>query len=425
MPFDGHFNPLTGIAMHLKERGHDVRWYTGPSYAARLAKLNVPHFPFQRATEVNAENITELYPEYSKLGTGPKAIEFALTRIFFSNLETHFHDIRELRAGFPFDAFICDAAFYAAHLVAEKLQPRVYVISPSPTPAPTGGGTPPPFFGLKPPRNVFHKIAHGVVRMLVENSTKPGMKLLNELRTREGLPAYRGSVFDLHVGRAKRIYQIGVPGFEYPRTDWPSGFEFIGPLLPHKRKSGEGIGHEEKLRKYPTVIVVSQGTMDNRDPEKLFVPVLEALKDGPHLVIATTGYRNTEALRKRFPQDNVIIEDYLDFDVLLGHADLFICNGGFGSILQALMKGVPLLSAGKLEGKNDINARIDWRGVGIDLRTERPTPEAIASGVLRVLGDKRFAENVARVRAELEAYHPFEIIERGLEMEPKPAVAVT
>ncbi len=26
MPFDGHFNPLTGIAVHLKESGHDVRW---------------------------------------------------------------------------------------------------------------------------------------------------------------------------------------------------------------------------------------------------------------------------------------------------------------------------------------------------------------------------------------------------------------
>ena len=26
---DGHFNPLTGIAVHLREKGHEVRWYTG------------------------------------------------------------------------------------------------------------------------------------------------------------------------------------------------------------------------------------------------------------------------------------------------------------------------------------------------------------------------------------------------------------
>ena len=27
VPADGHFVPLTGIAMALRARGHDVRWY--------------------------------------------------------------------------------------------------------------------------------------------------------------------------------------------------------------------------------------------------------------------------------------------------------------------------------------------------------------------------------------------------------------
>jgi len=50
VPADGHFNPLTGIAIHLKAAGHDVRWYTGPSYAAKLERLGFPYYPFQRAT---------------------------------------------------------------------------------------------------------------------------------------------------------------------------------------------------------------------------------------------------------------------------------------------------------------------------------------------------------------------------------------
>ncbi len=57
MPFDGHFNPLTGIAMHLKAAGHDVRWYTGPSYAAKLERLGIPHYPFRR------ENVARLRDE--------------------------------------------------------------------------------------------------------------------------------------------------------------------------------------------------------------------------------------------------------------------------------------------------------------------------------------------------------------------------
>ena len=121
-------------------------------------------------------------------------------------------------------------------------------------------------------------------------------------------------------------------------------------------------------------MVVSQGTVDNRDPEKLFVPALTALAGTGHLVVACTGHRNTGALRERFPQGNVIVEDWADFDALLPHADVFITNGGYGSIMQAIMAEVPIVSAGKSEAKNDINARLAYRHLGYDLKTERPDP---------------------------------------------------
>jgi UDP:flavonoid glycosyltransferase YjiC (YdhE family) len=141
------------------------------------------------------------------------------------------------------------------------------------------------------------------------------------------------------------------------------------------------------------------------------VPALEALKGGSHLVVATTGGKNTDELRRRYPEANVVIEDFIDFGLLFEHTDLLICNGGYGSILLALSKGVPVLSAGVREGKNDINARIDYFGFGVDLKTERPTSEKIAKGVTRVLGDKHFAQNVERVRAEFETYRPLDLID--------------
>jgi len=35
VPADGHFNPLTGLAAHLKSIGCDVRWYTSKKYAEK------------------------------------------------------------------------------------------------------------------------------------------------------------------------------------------------------------------------------------------------------------------------------------------------------------------------------------------------------------------------------------------------------
>jgi UDP:flavonoid glycosyltransferase YjiC (YdhE family) len=54
---DGHFNPLSGIAVHLREARHDVRWYAGRNYAAKLERLGIPHFPFNRANDINGDNI--------------------------------------------------------------------------------------------------------------------------------------------------------------------------------------------------------------------------------------------------------------------------------------------------------------------------------------------------------------------------------
>jgi UDP:flavonoid glycosyltransferase YjiC (YdhE family) len=44
-PGDGHFNPLTGLAIHLKNSGHDVRWYTGSKYETKIKKLGFTYYP--------------------------------------------------------------------------------------------------------------------------------------------------------------------------------------------------------------------------------------------------------------------------------------------------------------------------------------------------------------------------------------------
>ena len=409
MPFDGHFSPLTGIARHLRDQGHDVRWYAGPSYAKKLADLGIPHVPFKRAREVSGDNIADLFPGRAAL-KGPKLLSFDLEQVFVANVEHHYHDILEVRETFPFDALMCDPGFFAAHLIAAKVNPRIYSIGVGPLFVLSDD--PPPFFGLKPARTIVDNVVHRVVRALLNSTMKQGVKTYNTVLASEGMPPVTvGDFFELTRKCATYYFQSGVPGFDYPRRSLPANVKFVGPLLPNRKATVLSVELEDKVREYGSVIVVSQGTVDNSDAEKLFVPALEALKGGSHLVIATTGGKNTEELRNRFPESNVVIEDFVDFDLLFEHADLFICNGGYGSILLALSHGVPILSAGTREGKNDINARIDYSGFGVNLKTERPTPEKIARGVKRVLDDKRFAQNVERIRAEFETYSPLELID--------------
>ncbi|PLS79131.1 MAG: glycosyl transferase [Chloroflexi bacterium] len=413
VPADGHFNPLTGIAMHLKAAGHDVRWYTGPSYAAKLERLGIPHYPFLRATEITGDNIGEVFPERAKL-YGPALIRFDGKHMMVANTGNYFEDVQEIDAAFPFDVLFCDAAFYTMHLIKEKLGKRVCAIGIAPS-VETSKDVPPNFVGLKPARTAIGKLIHQGMRAMMERMVMNEVKdLYNRILASHGLAPIEGSLFDVSYRSPDVVFQSGVPGFAYPRRERNPKVTFVGALLPYKAAITKAFSQPEKLDTYKRVILISQGTVDNKDPRKLIVPALEALKDTDALLIVTTGYCQTEALRAAYPQDNIVIEDFVDFDFILDHTDLFICNGGYGSVLLSLSKGVPLLTAGIREGKNDINAHVEYFGVGIDLRTESPRPGDIRRAAERLLSEPHWKQNVARLRDELSAYRPNELIDAYL-----------
>ncbi len=413
VPSDGHFNPLTGIAMHLKTAGHDVRWYTGPSYTAKLERLGIPHYPFQRAREINGDNIGELFPERAKL-RGPALIRFDGRHMMVANTGNYFEDVQEIDASFSFDVLFCDAAFYAMQLIKEKLGKRVCAIGIAPS-LETSKDVPPNFVGLKPAKNAVGKFIHQGMRAMMERMVMNDVKeLYNQILASHGLAPIDGSLFDVSYRSPDVVFQSGVPGFAYSRRERNPKVTFVGALLPYKAAINTAFSQPEKLGTYKRVILISQGTVDNKDPRKLIVPALEALKDTDALLIVATGYCQTEALRKSYPQDNIVIEDFVDFDLILDHTDLFIGNGGYGSVLLSLSKGVPLLTAGIREGKNDINAHVEYFGVGIDLRTESPKPRDIRRAAERLVSEPNWKQNVARLRGELSGYHPHALIDAYL-----------
>jgi UDP:flavonoid glycosyltransferase YjiC (YdhE family) len=241
-----------------------------------------------------------------------------------------------------------------------------------------------------------------------------GKRIYNGMLATQGLAPIEGTLFDIPYRSPDVLFQSSVPGFEYPRRDPNLKVKFVGPLLRYKKAIMTAFSQPEKLEKYKRVTLISQGTIDNKDLGKLIVPALEALKDTGALLIVATSYSKTEELRMSYPQENIIIEDFVDFDFILDQADLFICNGGYGSILISLSKGVPVLAAGIREGKNDINAHVDYFGVGIDLRTESPRPGDIRRAAERILSEPLWKQNVARLSAELSGYHPNDLIDAYL-----------
>jgi UDP:flavonoid glycosyltransferase YjiC (YdhE family) len=117
------------------------------------------------------------------------------------------------------------------------------------------------------------------------------------------------------------------------------------------------------------------------------------------LVVATTGGRPIEAIPSAVPS-NARVASFLPFEWLLPRVDVLVTNGGYGSVNQALSFGVPLVTAGTTEDKADVNARVAWSGVGLNLATNEPTPEALRAAVRTVLDRPAYRMRASQMAGE-------------------------
>jgi UDP:flavonoid glycosyltransferase YjiC (YdhE family) len=176
-------------------------------------------------------------------------------------------------------------------------------------------------------------------------------------------------------------------------------------LLPYSSKKEVEPWYDERLLTYKKVVLVTQGTVE-KDSTKLLVPTLEALINSEYLVVATTGGSDTDKLRKQYAAPNVIIEDFIPFANIMPYADVYVTNGGMGGVMLSIENSLPMVTAGVHEGKNEICARVGYFNLGINLKTERPTPAQIKTGVDAVTGNVIYSKNIQALSNEFSQYNP-------------------
>jgi MGT family glycosyltransferase len=408
VPADGHVNPLTGIAVYLKSIGYDVRWYTSEVYKEKINRLNIRHYPLVKALDIRGDNINELLPERAKHKNTVAKLNFDIIHFFIKRSTEYYQDIRQIYKSFPFDLMIADCCFTAIPFVKEKMDIPVISIGIVPL-TETSNDLPPSGLGMTPSFSFTGLIKQHILRWVAHNILfAKSTKVLKALTIEHKLSYNNENVFDYLVKKTTLLLQSGTPSFEYFRGDIGSNIRFAGPMLPYTPAKKQAPWFDERLNKYSNVILVTQGTVE-KDTEKLIVPALEAFKDTDVLVVVTTGGSQTEELRKRYPQQNIIIEDFIPFADVMPYADAYVSNGGYGGVLLAIENELPCVVAGVHEGKNEICARIGYFNLGISLRTETPQTVQVKKSVEEILSNPTYRENVKRLAAEFRMYNANEI----------------
>jgi MGT family glycosyltransferase len=396
-PVRGHIAPLLAVTRALTAHGHDVRFLTGGRYRQAVERAGARFLPLPKGADFDDRTIDETFPGRVGL-TGPAAVRYDMMEIFLRPV--------------PQQAAAIDAALNAEHtdvVMAESLfagimplllrprhaRPAVLNLGIVPLglisrdTAPAGLGIPPMAGAIGRLRNAL--LNRFATRVVLGSVQKEAQRLVKSVAGNE-FPEF----FLNWMARSDGVVQFTVQEFEYPRSDLTTPVHFVGPVSQSASTDIPLPSWWHDLDGSRPVIHVTQGTVANNDFSELVLPTIRGLAQRDVVVVVSTGGRAVSALGTDLPA-NVRVASLLPYDALLAKTSVMITNGGYGGVHFALQHGVPLVVAGMTEDKPDVTARVAWSGTGVNLRTNRPAPAAIARAVDRVLADPSYRAAAQRI----------------------------
>src|SRR3954471_6534724 len=121
-PADGYFNPLTGLAVHLKNLGCDIRWYTAKKYADKIERLGIPFYGLKKALDVSADpDLEKVFPDRKKHKSQVAKLKFDMINVFILRAPEFYQDIKDIYNEFAFELMIADQTFGGIPFVKDKM----------------------------------------------------------------------------------------------------------------------------------------------------------------------------------------------------------------------------------------------------------------------------------------------------------------
>jgi MGT family glycosyltransferase len=405
-PALGHINPLLSIARIFISHRHEVIFQTASVFRDQVERAGVAFRPFLPGADLDLRDVDAALPERKHLAPGPEMLRFDFERVFIDPVSHQDAGLRAILRDWPADVILADNTFYGTipMLLGDRSERPAIVhcgISCLFTDRDDGA---PPMVGLPPATSDAQRKDYAAIHAKVTAELFDPLRQYFDMRLTElGARPLPVGVFGATVELADLYLQPTVPGFEYPSSAMPASVHFVG-ALPMPRSGAARPDWADELDGTRRVVLVTQGTVANHDLGQVIAPTLAALADEPDLlVLATTGGRPLDAIKGPIPA-NVRLSKFLPFDWLLPKVDVVVTNGGYGTLSYALELGIPLVVAGQTEDKAEISARVAWSGVGVNLATNNPTPEALRKAVRDVLDKPHYRERAAALSREFANY---------------------
>ena len=218
---------------------------------------------------------------------------------------------------------------------------------------------------------------------------RTGLPALNQARAEFGLAPLRDGL-DL-MGNADRILVCSSPSYDFAPGSVPANVRYVGPQLDDTADATPGNPWAVPSDR-PLVLVSLSSTVMRQ--ERLLQRAADALGQLQVRGLVTTGPAVDPAVIAAPP--NVTVTRWVRHADVLAHCSAVITHGGHGTVMKALIAGVPLIVVPLGRDQPDNAARVVYAGAGIRLR-KNASVRALHAATGRVIEDPRYRAAAGRM----------------------------
>jgi UDP:flavonoid glycosyltransferase YjiC (YdhE family) len=403
-PFTGHLLPQLSIALALRERGHEVAFYSGEEVRETVEGLGFELFAFERVdADLGFRTMREVDNGDRRKRPGGGRLVRMMRDWLVETIPAQLADLRPLLAQWRPDAIATDLSMWAPIVVLWESEPIPVALSSTFMGPLIPGPDAPAFgFGLRPPSTPLARAGTRLLTALTELGGRPMRRRVDEIRAESGLPSLGASV-NRFTARLP-LYVVGnVPALDYDRHDLPPSVYYLGNYAVYPEGEDDTDAWLDQIPAGRPWVHVTESTLAFGEPFLLKTAIAALAGQPVELVLTTGSHRDPATLGLDTSGPNVHVARWLRHGALLPRCSAIVTVGGKATVLAAAEAGVPLVVVPTTWDKPDNARRVTDAGIGVSVRARRCTPELLRGAVFEVLYDARYRAAAERIARQIAA----------------------
>jgi MGT family glycosyltransferase len=362
-PFFGHVSPTLSVGASLLARGHQVVW-TG------ITAIAGQHIPEGGSFIVPHQELEEHQDEIARILkrqddgpslSGPEVMKLALEETYIPFARIMMKGLSRMVDDFQPDVIINDCITFAGALCAYLK--GIPCVTTTPVPPDVMGDT-----------------AQSAPKIFEWQQ-----KLIKGLQKELGIES---NDFVIHSHQLNIVFTSKeFAGFSDPEPH----MKFVGPVKG--RPNNTPFDWERLEKSTIPKVFVSLGTLLVDIRKEFFGKLIEAFANEPLTIVAATD----PGIFEQWP-DNFIVQAFVPQSEIIPKMDAVICHGGFNTVNDTFMNGLPMLITPIAYDHFHTAALIENAGCGITLRYKRLRVPELRAAMWEILKNEKYRLAAQHIR---------------------------